>query len=258
VAELVDGVEEGSTSQYKCSGDNINCANCVVLNEKLQNVLQKFKSACSIIALLQEDMNNIRESESTRQSTSIQCGERIQCESSKNWIPVVNNHNRRFKNSVQRLAKQDDSCIPTSNKYMLLNNLTDSTRPKLRDAAVKSRKSVVVKVKKHRAVLIGDSHIKRCSEKVSNLIDDSYNVTGITKSNANLVTITSPIDVNVDSYTKDDVLILSGGNMDVARNETNNCLRHLINFLMRTSSTNALILDIPHCLDLVNLSCVNK
>jgi hypothetical protein len=52
---------------------------------------------------------------------------------------------------------------------MLLNNLNDSTRPKLSDAAVKSRKSAVAKVKKHRVVLIGDSHIKKFSEKLSNL-----------------------------------------------------------------------------------------
>ena len=41
---------------------------------------------------------------------------------------------------------------------------------------------------------------------------------GITKPNANLEAITLPIDVNVDSYTQDDVLIVSGGTMDVARN----------------------------------------
>ena len=68
MVELVVGVDKGSSSQYKCSGDNIdlNCVNFVILNEKLQNVLQEFKSAPSIIALLQEDMNNIRELESTR------------------------------------------------------------------------------------------------------------------------------------------------------------------------------------------------
>jgi hypothetical protein len=35
-----------------------------------------------------------------------------------------------------------------------------------------------------------------------------------------LEAITSPIYLNVDGYTKDDVLIVSGGNMYVARNET--------------------------------------
>ena len=70
-------------------------------------------------------------------------------------------------------------------------------RLKLSDAAVKNRKSAVVKVKKHRIVLIGDSHIKRCSEKISKVLDDSYNVTGITKPNANLEAITSPIDMTI-------------------------------------------------------------
>jgi hypothetical protein len=71
VAELVVGVNEGSSSQYKYSDDNIdlNCVNCVMLNEKLQNVLQEFQLVRSIIALLQEDMNNFRESESTRKQS---------------------------------------------------------------------------------------------------------------------------------------------------------------------------------------------
>ena len=68
-------------------------------------------------------MNNFLELESTRKPNSGQCGEQIQCESSRKWIPVVNNHNRRPQNSVQHLAKQDNSCIPTYNKYMLLKIL---------------------------------------------------------------------------------------------------------------------------------------
>lgn len=62
------GVDEGSNNQYKCSGRNIdlNCVNCVLSNEKLQNVLQELKSAPSIITLLHNDMNNIHESEATR------------------------------------------------------------------------------------------------------------------------------------------------------------------------------------------------
>ena len=56
-------VDEGSSNQYECSRGiiDLNCVNCVLLNEKLQNVLQELKSVRSIIALLREDMNNIRE-----------------------------------------------------------------------------------------------------------------------------------------------------------------------------------------------------
>jgi hypothetical protein len=66
--------------------------------KKLQNVLQELKLARSFIAVLQEDMHNIRESEVTRQPTSVQCGEWIQCKfTSRKWIPVVYNHNRKPK-----------------------------------------------------------------------------------------------------------------------------------------------------------------
>jgi hypothetical protein len=75
-----------------------------------------------------------------------------------------------------------------------------------------------------------------------------------------LEAITSPIDLNlnVDGYTKDDILILSGGNIDVARNEANSGLKYLTHFLKRNFSTDVIILDIPHHFDLVNTSYVNK
>jgi hypothetical protein len=64
--------------------------------------------------------------------------------------------------------------------------------------------------------------------------------------------------LNVGGYTKDNALILSGGNMDVARNETYSGLKHLTRFLKRTPRTNVIILDLPHHFDLVNSSSVNK
>jgi hypothetical protein len=82
-------------------------------------------------------------------------------------------------------------------------------------------------------------------------------MTVIPKPKANLEAINSPTDFNVDGYTKNDVLILSGGTVDVARNETNNGIRFVTHFLNRTVNTTVIILDVPHCFDLVNSSCVN-
>ena len=81
----------------------------------------------------------------------LQCGEPNIWSTNRKWIPVVYNRSRKPQNCVRHLAKQDNSCIPTSHKYMLLNNINDSTRPELGDAlrkAVKCRKSAVAKVKK--------------------------------------------------------------------------------------------------------------
>jgi hypothetical protein len=42
-----------------------------------------------------------------------------------------------------------------------------------------------------RIVLVGDSHVRGCSEKILNLQGDSCNVTGLTKPNAYWKAITS-------------------------------------------------------------------
>jgi hypothetical protein len=46
--------------------------------------------------------------------------------------------------------------------------------------------------------------------------------------------------------------------MVVARNETNNGLRHITHFLRKTTNSSVLVLDVPDHLDLVNSSCENK
>jgi len=54
---------------------------------------------------------------------------------------------------------------------VLLYNINYSTSPLLSDAlhkAVNCRKSAVAKVKKNRVIPTGDSHIKKCSEKIPN------------------------------------------------------------------------------------------
>jgi hypothetical protein len=56
-------VEDSAVNQHEhSSGKNdVNCVNCALLNVKLQNVLQEFKFVRLIIALLQEDMNILKE-----------------------------------------------------------------------------------------------------------------------------------------------------------------------------------------------------
>ena len=73
-------------------------------------------------------MSNISESEATRQSISVQCGERELCESaSRKWTPVVYNHNKKPKDHVLHSTKCITSCIPTFNKYMVLHNFNDTS-----------------------------------------------------------------------------------------------------------------------------------
>ena len=64
--------------------------------------------------------------------------------------------------------------------------------------------------------MIGDSHVRGCSERISNLLGDLYSVKGITKPDTNLKDITSSFNLKTMNY----FVVICGGTIDVGRNET--------------------------------------
>jgi len=52
--------------------------------------------------------------------------------------------------------------------------------------------------------------------------------------------------------------VVWGGAKDVARNEANNALTHIINCVKSRKHTNVLIVSLPARFDLLSTSCVNK
>jgi len=119
------------------------------------------------------------------------------------------------------------------------------------------RKTVKSACKRHKILVIGDSHVRDLSEKISNCLDDSFSVFGITKPNADIETITSPIHLKMGNLTKDDLIIFLGGTNDISRNEAKKGLRSLRDFTQRTINTNLILLGAPHRYDLSPQSCVN-
>jgi hypothetical protein len=61
-----------------------------------------------------------------------------------------------------------------------------------------------------------------------------------------------------DNILKNDVIIVCGGTWDISSNETNKGLRCFRQFAMKTSNTNVITLDAPHCNDLEEKLCINK
>jgi hypothetical protein len=57
---------------------------------------------------------------------------------------------------------------------------------------------------------------------------------GITKPNADIETITSPIHLKAGNQTKEDLIIFLGGTKDISRNEAKKGLRSLRDFTQRT------------------------
>ena len=99
--------------------------------------------------------------------------------------------------------------------------------------------------KRYKILLIGDSHARGLSEKISNCLDDSFRVFGIMKPNADIETITPPIHLKTGNLTKEDLIIFLGGTKDISRNEANKGVRSLKDFTQRTTNTNFILLGDP-------------
>jgi hypothetical protein len=74
----------------------------------------------------------------------------------------------------------------------------------------------------HKILITGDSHVGGCSDKLTNLLGSSHSVTGISKPNADLKAVTSSITIRSGELNKKDLIIVCGGTIDIARNETKN------------------------------------
>jgi hypothetical protein len=78
---------------------------------------------------------------------------------------------------------------------------------------------------------------------------------GAVMSGGRMQNIVQLCDQEVNSPTKEDMVILWGGSNDVAQNET---MRHLRKFVYRKKDTNFILIRASHIYDLMGHSCVNE
>ena len=110
----------------------------------------------------------------------------------------------------------------------------------------------------HSLLLLGDSHIRGLTEKISCNLANSFGVMGTIKPNADIMGITSSRYITPTNLTKHDIIIFYGGTRDISRNNSKNGLHALKEFVKRASNTNVILLEAPHRYDLPILSCVNQ
>jgi PleD family two-component response regulator len=103
-----------------------------------------------------------------------------------------------------------------------------------------SKETVTLARRRHKILIVGDSHFRDLPKKISNCLDNSFSVVGITKPNADIEAITSPLHFITDNVTKKDLIIFYGGTKFISRNETKKGLRSLKGFAQRTINTNVI------------------
>jgi hypothetical protein len=109
-----------------------------------------------------------------------------------------------------------------------------------------------------KVIIMGDSHARGMATELQHRLSKNFEVLGIVKPGSTLKEITNTINSTVNSLTKNDVCIIWGGSQDVGKNESENGLRHLKDFVTRQHLTNVVVINVPYRHDLQESSCVNS
>jgi hypothetical protein len=90
-------------------------------------------------------------------------------------------------------------------------------KKKTRDIA--NTNARIQKKKKHKVILIGDSHARGCAEKLSGYLGTAYEVTGYVSPNTGLDVITNSAKEEIEQLTQNDIVIVCGGTNNISKNE---------------------------------------
>ena len=111
-----------------------------------------------------------------------------------------------------------------TNSFEVLGNLYDSSDKATTNLQKAPKISRVQKKrpntsKKHSVILMGDSHTRGIAERLSLKLGPSFHTTGYVKPNATGNHITSTVKSELRNLNKNDVVVLCGGSLDIARND---------------------------------------
>jgi len=97
----------------------------------------------------------------------------------------------------------------------------------------------------------------KASELIRNL-GSAFEVIGHMRPGSGMKVVTELANQEITTLTKKDMVVVWGGANDIARNEANNALIHIINSVKSRKHTNVLLVSVPTRFDLILTSCVNK
>jgi hypothetical protein len=112
--------------------------------------------------------------------------------------------------------------------------------------------------KEHKIVILGDNHARGSASSVKHNFNDNYRCSGFVRLGANIDTLISSVMEDVKHLTNSDTIVFMGGTNDVSKNNFQDGLKHIINFVEVNSHTNIILMSVPHRHDLPEWSCVNS
>ncbi|PNF17838.1 hypothetical protein B7P43_G05719 [Cryptotermes secundus] len=152
--------------------------------------------------------------------------------------------------SIKDTQQRDVYTIPViGNRYELLMNQEEVYEDEPHDPQHQCLHDEMVIKKKmcrnngRRVLIFGDSYTKGMSNELQHRLGKSFEVLGIVKPAENMNEIIKTAKVTVSSFTKNDVCIIWGGTQDIAKNEGENGLRQLKDFVSRHNHTRLVLIN---------------
>jgi hypothetical protein len=93
----------------------------------------------------------------------------------------------------------------------------------------------VLENKLHKVVIIGNSHTRECAYVVRQLLHNNYEVLGFINPGSGMKFIHDTTRMNIQQLTKKAVVMLWCGPNNVARNNSVECMKHILDFIRNSN-----------------------
>jgi hypothetical protein len=279
---MADGSVENNVENKKAS-DEEECRCCERLKLEMNSVVVNLKSAMEIIRILKEELDSgireVRNSAGTTQSkyysdsdssnsdeTWFQVQRNLKSENpTVKQLPISLEHGETKDIEIEANYKAAKHIPVTVNAKIVTNNcesmITTTGLEYSKIIKFNSYERNVNKlnnVKKHAVRIIGDSHSRGNTIRISELLGNKYEVCGMIKPGAGTTEMVAQVNANYRRMGKKDAIVMQVGSNDVYKNNSKLALSLIGKFCEEVTNTNLILLDIPHRYDLEEISCVNK
>jgi lysophospholipase L1-like esterase len=249
----------------KCGAEEDNeCIYCYKLKHELDFALQDLSSVKKIIQILQEERNSTLNpdavSTGNENSGVDQTFEIVRAKPGRKKLTSI-----KVENNGLMKMQHTESILTTGNKYAPLACLqaeqeTSQKHSKIGNAIIITKNKLRCSpiVKKRKIIIIGGSHTRGLAHELKYSLGKDFEVSGTMMPGARLENITNLSAEGISTLGKKDAVVIWGGANDINKNEVNNGLKYLINFVNNRQNTNIIVVSAPHRYDLDESSCVNK
>ena len=146
---------------------------------------------------------------------------------------------------------------------MVVSNTENTSEPKSSNLIPPVTKKEVKRTPRvtgnqRKVLILGDSHARGCAQETQHNLNRNFSVQGIVKPGAVTKDILSTSSNLVKNLSSKDMVVIWGGTRDIGKNETNQALREIKNFVQTHSKINTIVISAPHRYDLPQTSCVNQ